>query len=192
MVDRHHPETQAHPTRGRAGGILLILVGVALILGFGFDWAAIFPGGSPDDLPAAPQTGARAPDFDLQDVQGNQARLSDFRGTPVMINFWATWCSPCRIEMPSIQARYDQHRPGLVVLAVNFDEPVELVRTFVDEFGLTFPVLLDPGAVVQDAYEIRGYPTSFFLDEDGVIRAVHVGILSEEQLDGYLRQLGVQ
>lgn len=142
-------------------------------------------------LIAAPSVGSPAPDFELNDLEGETWRLSDLRGKVTLINFWATWCAPCRLEMPTIQERADQDPTQLAVLAVNFDESPEQVQSFVDELGLRFAVLLDPGAKVQDLYQVRGYPTSFIVDKAGVVRFQHIGILSKEQLDEYLQDLGV-
>jgi peroxiredoxin len=142
-------------------------------------------------LPDSPAIGKPAPDFELQSLSETQIRLSDLGGKVVLINFWATWCGPCRLEMPAIQARYLQHPGELEVLAVNFDEPKEAVQAFVDELGLTFPVLLDPGAGVQDLYRVRGYPTTYLVDPKGVVRVVHIGFMTEKQLDAYLVELGV-
>ncbi|MDH5507220.1 MAG: redoxin domain-containing protein [Anaerolineae bacterium] len=141
----------------------------------------------------APVRGALAPDFELQQISGETVRLSDYRGQPVLVNFWATWCTPCLIEMPAIQERFTRFAPeGFVVLAVDNDEPLDRVQDFVDEVGLTFPVLLDPGAVVQVQYQVRGYPSSYFIDPEGIIRVVHIGILTDDQLDDYLSQIGVE
>lgn len=180
------------PRKGRLGGIVLIVIGLLIIGYFGFDWVALAGGADTTDLPVSAQVGARAPDFSLRDLNGNTIALSDLRGKPVLVNFWATWCAPCRLEMPYIQARYEQYGGDLIVLAVDFDEPQETVQAFVDELGLTFDVVLDPGAQVQEQYEIRAYPTSYFVDGQGVIRVVHIGIMSEDQLDGYLREVGLQ
>jgi peroxiredoxin len=109
----------------------------------------------------------------------------------VLVNFWATWCDPCRLEMPDLQARAERFPDRLVILGVNFDEPESDVRAFAEELRLTFPLLLDPGAEVQEAYRVLGYPTSVFVDETGIIRAVHVGIMSSDQIDGYLANLGL-
>ncbi len=110
----------------------------------------------------------------------------------MLINFWATWCGPCRIEMPALQARYDALRDeGFTVLAVDFDEPEDDVRAFRDELDLSFPMLLDPGARVQELYRVRGYPSSFFVDREGVIRVVHIGLMTEGQIDDYLAQVGI-
>lgn len=143
------------------------------------------------DLDVAPVKGAVAPDFELINVEGENVKLSDYRGKSVLINFWATWCGPCRLEMPAIQARYEQYSPELVVLAVDNDESQEIVAAFVDELGLTFPILLDFGAVIQDLYRIRGYPSSLFVDANGIIQVVHIGIMTEGQLDGYLAEIGI-
>lgn len=146
---------------------------------------------SPSFLNApAPEVGSPAPDFTLQTPQGESISLSDLRGQVVLINFWATWCAPCRVEMPAIQARYN--RGGFSALAIDFDESAELVRAFVDELSLSFPVLLDPGGEIQNLYRVRGYPTSFFVDADGIIRVFHIGDMSETELDNYLSHLGVQ
>lgn len=139
-----------------------------------------------------PVLNARAPDFTLQTTSGDVVGLSDFLGQPVLINFWATWCGPCRIEMPAIQDRYLGFKDdGLVVLAVNFDESQEAVTAYGEELGLTFPLLLDPGGEIQKRYRNRSYPTSFFVDSEGVIRAHHIGVMTENQLDENLARIGL-
>jgi len=141
---------------------------------------------------AAPIVGAQAPDFALLDLEGELVRLTDLRGQPILINFWATWCGPCRLEMPIMQQRFEEFGDqGLIVLAVNFDEPQSIVQAFNSEIGLTFPILLDPGAEVQRLYRMRGYPASFFVDQDGIIQAHHVGLMTEDQLDENLALIGI-
>jgi thiol-disulfide isomerase/thioredoxin len=108
-----------------------------------------------------------------------------------LINFWATWCGPCQMEMPLIQKYYRKYSPDLVVLAVNNDEPPGDVQAFIDQMKLTFPVLLDPGVQVENQYRIRAFPTSLFIDTEGLIRYEHIGILNEQQLVQYLKQIGV-
>jgi thiol-disulfide isomerase/thioredoxin len=141
-------------------------------------------------LPVAPKAGSAAPDFDLENLSGERLSLQDLSGKPVVINFWATWCIPCEAEMPLLQESYERN-PGLEVLAINFAEPSTTVQAFVDKHGLTFDVLLDPRAIVQSLYRVRGYPTTYFVDGEGVIQGVHIGVLSQRQLNGYLEQIGV-
>jgi peroxiredoxin len=142
-------------------------------------------------LEVAPLKGSIAPDFSLQDLSGNSVHLSDFHGEVVLINFWATWCPPCWQEMPTFQEYYTQYDTDFVVLAVDGDEPENAVRDFVAENGLTFPVVIDVGQKVTETYLVRSYPTSFIVDQDGVISKIHIGIMTHEQLDGYLAPLGI-
>jgi peroxiredoxin len=142
--------------------------------------------------PSGPQIGSPAPDFTLQDLDGNVVKLEETLGKVVLLNFWATWCGPCRIEMPFFERTYTEYKDeDFVVLAVDFDEPVEAVRAFQKELNLNFPILLDPGGEVQRTYRVLGYPTSVLIDREGLIHAIHVGIMSEAQLDDYLEELGV-
>lgn len=144
-------------------------------------------------LEVAPVQGALAPDFKLATLDGGTVQLSELRGRPVMINLWATWCGPCRIEMPHIQDRFERfEKQGFVVLAVDFDEPLGVVADFRDELGLTFPILLDPGAKVQSLYRNRSYPSSFFVDENGIIQVHHIGVMTEGQLDENLLEIGLR
>lgn len=137
--------------------------------------------------------GSQAPDFALKDLQGRTVRLSDYQGQPVLVNFWATWCVPCRLEMPALEQRYARWQSsGLVILAVDFAEPASDVKSFKDEFGLSFPLLLDPNGDVQQMYRVRGYPSSFFVDPDGVIQVVQIGPLTEGQLDADLAAIGLR
>ena len=144
------------------------------------------------DLEVAPFVGAIPPEFSLFNLNGEEVSLSNFSGQPVVINFWATWCAPCRVEMPAIQSRFEKFKDqGLVVLAVDFDEPSDIVSDFRDEFGLTFEILLDPGAEVQQLYRNRAYPTTFFIDPNGVIQVQHFGPMTEGQMDDNLAKIGL-
>jgi peroxiredoxin len=184
-----------------AGGLIVLgagLLGLGAGLAVFLGWPAVGPqavsaGQNMRESPGpAPVAGAPAPDFSLVGLDGTEVRLSEYRGDVVLINFWATWCGPCRAEMPLLQDRYlALHDAGLVVLAVNDDEPAGDVTAFAQELELTFPVLLDPGAKVQNLYRVLGYPTSFLVGRDGVIQRVHVGVLTDSQLDRYLREAGV-
>ncbi len=132
-----------------------------------------------------------APNFEAKTLHGEDINLAALRGKPVMLNFWATWCAPCRLEMPAIQSRHDLYSDELVVLAINFDEPEELVQAFEIELGLTMDIVMDPAAKIQNLYQIRGYPTSIFIDSEGIIQNIHIGILTEPQLDQYLAVIGI-
>jgi peroxiredoxin len=140
-----------------------------------------------------PFRGFPAPDFKLMDLNGNINRLSDYRGNVVLINFWATWCGPCRLEMSIFQAQFDSSQgEGFSVLAVNNDEPEDNVRFFVDGLNLTFPILLDPGAKVQQLYRVQRYPASYFVNPDGVIHIIHLGLLTDKQLNDYLMKINTE
>ena len=174
---------------------LLVGAAIGVILLFGFPQISSGSGGAGlEALEIAPVKGARAPDFTLQRVDGERLSLSGYRGRPVLINFWATWCAPCRIEMPFLQSRYEKYAEshGLKILAVDFDESQPEVQAFAERFALTFDVLLDPGGDVQGLYQIRGYPSSYFVDAQGVVRVVHIGVMSEDQLDKNLEKIGVK
>lgn len=184
------------PRVGRVGWAALggsALVGLILGLLL-FRAPASSAPGTPGDFQAtvpAPVVGAPAPDFSLKTVDGESIRLSELRGKVVAVNFWATWCAPCRLEMPDLQARAEQFPDRLVVLGVNFAETAEEVAAFREEVGVDFPLLLDPEADVQRLYRVLGYPTTFFVDEQGTIRFQHIGLMSGGQLDEYLQKMGL-
>ncbi len=133
----------------------------------------------------------QAPDFTLSELMGGSVSLSDYLGYPVMINFWATWCPPCKAEMPIIQQLLDAYPEEFVVLAVNVGENEDVIREFANENDYNFIFLLDPSNSTADLFGVSGYPTSVFIDGDGHIHALHIGELSEELLTAYLREIGV-
>jgi len=127
------------------------------------------------------------PDFTANTLNGDVVRLSDYHGQVVMLNFWATWCPPCRAEMPAIERAYEHYRDqGLVVLAINDGERATEITPFAQAFALQFPVVLDTERRLQDVFAITGYPTSLFIGRDGSLYATHVGGLSPVQLTGYI------
>ena len=142
-------------------------------------WLAAARQTSPvDALIPGPQPGLLAPDFSLQTLDGELVSLSELRGQPVLVNMWASWCTPCKYEMPAIQEAYEEFSDqGFMVLAVNLTKKDMLssVEAFVEEHELTFPILLDQDGRVEEAYQLRGLPTSFFIDGDGIIQAVVIG-----------------
>jgi peroxiredoxin len=134
-------------------------------------------------IPAqAPQVGKLAPDFQLPNLEGESISLRDFRGRPVLINFWATWCYYCIVEMPFLQEVYDEwSNKGLVVLAIDMGESLSRVKKFIEDYHFSFPVLLDVREEVANKYNIRPIPTTFFIDKDGVIREIKIGAFQSEQ-----------
>lgn len=138
----------------------------------------------------APKVGAKAPDFELASLDGRTIKLSDLRGKGVMINFWATWCGPCRFEMPTMEQIYQEYEDkGLVILALNLEEDAIVAKKFVDEFQLTFPTLLDIKGTVAQQYGLIGLPTSYFVGRDGVIRDINVGAMDYDLLLSKVRKI---
>ena len=155
--------------------------------------APVTPGGATLTPAPAAVVGAPAPDFTLTDLGEKTVTLSNLKGQVVLINFWATWCGPCRVEMPAIQHRYETFKDqGFTVLAVDFDEPLTEVSAFARALNLTSTVLLDPGGSVNELYHVRGYPSTFMVDRSGVIKKLHIGLMTEKQLDNYLASLGLK
>lgn len=141
------------------------------------------------DTPA-PQENHPAPDFALSDLDGATVQLSALRGQVVLINVWATWCPPCRAEMPMIEAAYTQYRDqGFTVLAVNQREDARTVAAYMGESRLSFPALLDRDGAVSTAYRANVLPSSFFIDRAGVVRAVYRGPMSRGVIAGTMEQL---
>ncbi len=125
-----------------------------------------------------PQKGFSAPNFSLLDTQGQELQLEDFQGQAIILNFWATWCPPCKAEMPDLQNVFIQKQySGVVVLGVNRtdqDNSLELDR-FLESYGITFPVLLDSSGEIAKIYNISALPTTYFIRPDGIIHKVIVG-----------------
>lgn len=160
--------------------ILYSLGGLALLalLGWIF-WPRLSlpPPSAPISSIPAPEVGHPAPDFSLPALDGTEIRLADLRGKPIILNFWATWCPPCRREMPALEIVWQQYDRGdVMVLGVDQGESVSLVSEYVRQnVGVTFPLLLDRRQDVGDLYLVRSLPTTFFIDADGIIREIRVG-----------------
>ena len=139
--------------------------------------------------PAA-RLGGPAPDFNLPTADGGTVRLADLKGKPVLINFWATWCQPCREEMPAMQELYEQYRDrGLMILAVDMEEDLRPVRRWIDQGGYTFTFLLDSEGEQVKRYNINASPTSYFVGRDGVIRDLKLGALSRTEMQTKIEKL---
>jgi peroxiredoxin len=138
------------------------------------------------------EAGDRAHDFTLLDFNGNSVSLADFEGNPTIMNLWATWCAPCRIEMPALQEVHEKYQPdGLAILALNQDEPVEVASEyFYDEMNLSFTPLQDINSNVAAEYGgLNVLPTTYFIDRDGIISAIHHGPMTVGQIEGYLAEM---
>ena len=156
-----------------------ILFSAVLILGMVWIGLSTEKGNSIQNgrLPV-PQKGFSAPDFTLQTLDGEEVTLSEFNGQIVLINLWASWCGPCRAEMPALQNIHQKYKDqGVVILAVNvtYQDDIASAETFVNELGITFPILMDSNAEVAHLYQLRSLPTSFFVDKDGRITEVVIG-----------------
>ncbi|GAB3044280.1 TlpA family protein disulfide reductase [Virgibacillus ainsalahensis] len=123
--------------------------------------------------------GQIAPDFQLETLEGETVHLSDYRGERVIVNFWATWCPPCRAEIPDFQKLYNNE--DVEILAVDLtdtEESIEDVRSFVNEYEMTFPVLMDENSDVADMYQVMAYPTSYMVDSSGHIQYIAMGAMN--------------
>ncbi len=179
--------------KGNPKRIWLPIFGVALLVVLAFGVAYLYGFGSAGSGTKAPDTaevGAPAPDFELESLTGGTIRLSELEGKPVLINFWATWCAPCVLEMPNFQKYYEDYPGQFEVLAINYDESKDAVGEFIRDMGVTFPVLFDDDAKVHAVYRFPGYPTSYIVDKTGVVRFQHIGLMDESTLEKYLTEVG--
>lgn len=145
-------------------GLKTILPGIIL---------AIFAASS---LASSTLEGQSAPDFVLKSSTGNNLRLSEYRGDVVMINFWATWCGPCRQEMPLLDDLYGRYqRVGFTLLGVNIDDDSRRAMKMIDELGISFPVLFDASKDVSKLYAVEAMPVTVLVDREGTVRHVHHG-----------------
>ncbi|MBU8771162.1 TlpA disulfide reductase family protein [Cytobacillus oceanisediminis] len=147
----------------------------------------------PEDLPVGLEKGNLAPDFELTDMEGNPVKLSDYRGKAVLLNFWASWCPPCRAEMPHMEKLYNKYKDeNFDILAVNLTNTEKNsgdAEKFVKELGLTFTIPMDVKGEAGSEYNIMAYPTSYFIDSDGVIREKVLGALNEEYMEKEIKKL---
>jgi cytochrome c biogenesis protein CcmG/thiol:disulfide interchange protein DsbE len=144
------------------------------------------------DLSAVPaQVDYAAPELTLTDLQGMPHSLTDYRGQVVLVNLWATWCPPCKEEMPVLQAYYKKHvKDGFVIIAINDGDPTPDVKQFVQDYQLTFPVWLDPTYIAtEQAFETLNLPSSFIIDRQGTVRMMWVGGVNRKTLDQHVTPL---
>ncbi|RBP05339.1 thiol-disulfide oxidoreductase ResA [Rossellomorea aquimaris] len=136
------------------------------------------------------QTGDQAPDFQLETLEGEIVKLSDYKGQGVFLNFWATYCPPCKEEMPYMQNQFEEFKyKGVTILAVDVGEPKVTVDKFAKRYGLTFPILLDQNQEVLDSYGVGPIPVTFLIDEEGKVVDRVTASLSEETIKKYMHSI---
>ncbi len=176
--------------RWRGWVVVMVLMGGALLLKSGSVAGAEADGARLGIV--SPSEQVAAPDFTLDEPAGSQVSLREFRGKLVFVTFWATWCIPCRAEMPAMEQLYQEFRgDGLVVAAVNFQDAPEAVQAFRKELRLTFPVALDRQGTVASAYGVRALPTTYLVDREGRIIGQSIGGRAWDSADAkaYFQQL---
>lgn len=133
------------------------------------------------------KVGEKAPDFVLENLEGNKVQLSELKGKGVFLNFWGTWCKPCEREMPYMERQYKHYKnQGVEILAVNIGESKFAIETFAKRFGLTFPMVMDRNSEVTDAYNIGPIPTTFLVDKNGKVLKVITGSMTEQDIVNYM------
>ncbi|MBI4311618.1 MAG: TlpA family protein disulfide reductase [Chloroflexi bacterium] len=181
-MDAARVEALGNETRLRRRDVVIGIAAGALVLAV----VAIFGlrmGATASKGPTALQVGSPAPEFSLPMAGGETLTLADLKGRPTWINFWATWCPPCRTEMPDLQEAYAASPPGRYnLLAIDMGEDAASVQRYLNEVGYTLPVALDETGDVSLRYRVLGLPTHFFIDKDGVIKEIYVGALKPEEI----------
>ena len=194
--------------RGLLRNVVFPVAALALIVGGLWYWDSRGGGSAKDsygtvELPEsknptgrspAPEVDRAAPDFILETPDGGTLRLSDLQGHPVMLNFWASWCPPCRAEIPELVEAYARYRQaGLVIVGVDLQEPDDIVAGFAQDFGVEYPLVIDRDGEMRDVWRlggpVQGIPTSYFIDATGVIRARFYGPLTEDLLADRLAKI---
>lgn len=156
------------------------MVSIALLI-FSAAWIIATPRWVADSsvtMPAAPRQGFLAPAFSLETLNGGEVQLSQFQGQPVILNFWASWCPPCRAEMPDLQdvhLSYRQHGLNVITVNATYLDSISDAARFLEQVGVSLPTALDIDGSVSRRYQVRALPSTFFVDSDGVIRKVVIG-----------------
>lgn len=174
----------------KAKSVLLVMGGIALGMLLGVLALRLIDTSSRVRSELA--VGTPAPEFELESLAGGKARLADYRGKAVLLNFWATWCAPCKKEMPLFEVRSQRYKDQLVVIGVNLGEGREEVQAFAKEMEINFPVLLEPSGKASAAYNVSGYPSTFFIDQEGILQSIYIGEISETRLDQALAEIGIK
>jgi cytochrome c biogenesis protein CcmG, thiol:disulfide interchange protein DsbE len=193
-------ETEMIETKSRGVGSREILYGLAGVLAGLLVLSGVWVATGRNSTPQINVTEVKpydGPAFSIKDLSGRDVSLADFRGRVVLLNFWATWCEPCKEETPALEAAYQRLKDdGLVIIGVNLlnsersnQRGVEDVRRFVDQYGVTYPILLDDSGSVGQAYGVAPLPTSIFVDRDGKVRYIRIGPLGIPDVEQVFRRL---
>ncbi|MBI1279375.1 MAG: redoxin domain-containing protein [Anaerolineaceae bacterium] len=172
------------------GAVICLIAAFFVVWNAGLPDRATYTGFISAEEEYAPELNAVAPPFEAKTLAGNSIRLADLRGKVVLINFWATWCEPCKAEMPDLQAIYERyHGRGLRVLGVNLGEDRAEVQRWVTQLGLTFDIVMDDGQRIASLYQLRGQPSSYLVAQDGVITQIYYGPTIRQSLDAAIAPL---
>ena len=171
--------------------LLIILAVAGLVLALGVAGFLLMQGSTKNELPAnSLETKEPAPNFTLALVDGDNFQFSDHKGKPVLINFFASWCLPCREEMPVLVKIAHEYGPkGVIFLGIAVDDTEEKMKDFIARYGVNFPVGLDKTAEIQKSFGLYGIPTTYFIDKQGIIHYFHSGVVTEELLRHELDKL---
>ena len=176
---------------------ILLVIAFAVLL-FAIIAAALFvqsmvetqdlAGVLPDDIELA-MVGEAAPDFKFLGEQGHELLLSDFAGTPIVLNFWASWCAPCRLEKPHFQQAFEHYGNDVKFIILNVNEPIETARAYADEEGFTFPLYFDEMQAGAAAFNVTGVPETFFIDADGVVSSRFLGAINFDTIEHAIQEM---
>jgi len=163
---------------------IAILIGVLLLGGYAIGKTLFASTGG------VPEVGGKPPAFTLAGADGKVHELDDYKGKPIVINFWGSFCPPCVAEMPAFQEQYDKWKDeGLEVLAINLSEDDLTVKSFLQRFDLDYTILRDKDRIVEKQYGLRSYPTTFFVEPDGTIQDIYVGGMTAEAIEERIAKL---
>ena len=198
-VDTNVEEAVNQPPRTSNRWFWLATIGLVLVLGIGWIiYSRALVNGSTSsnnsqagELQPAAVAGHPAPDFELASPDGEIYKLSDFKGQPVILNFWATWCGPCRAEFPEFQEASIDNADSLVIIGINNTtaDQADQVPGFLEEFGITFPIVLDEDGETVKTYRVLGLPTTVFIDSDGIVNEVFTGPLNKAYIETKISEL---
>jgi cytochrome c biogenesis protein CcmG, thiol:disulfide interchange protein DsbE len=171
---------------------LIIIILTAVLGGAWIHWTRLQPVDvNASGLPPSADVGHPAPDFTLRTLNGETVRLSDFRGKSVILNFWASWCGPCRTEIPALQNAWEKVEGEAVILGVDVQEDIQVVSAFATERGMTYPIVLDMAGEVNRTYHVYALPTTYFIDARGTVVELYTGALNVPLIQRRVKELSL-